>query len=393
MGKKLRILNFAAFLQQQRYIVAISYLFYLYNGLTLSDFLLFQSIFYFTVLIFDIPAGYIGDIFPRKNVLIFSYFLFVIRLLLWIFIPNYYTILAGEILYGLSKAFYKGVSDGYIYDYLSDNNASDLMLNKYGKFNFFISMGSAVSCLIGACIYNYKGFGLILNLELFFNILAISILCFLPQVSQNIRHSSIKTHISNIFQTLIKTVTNPQINIYMFIFGIFFGITSVFVWLFQPLMKNAGLPVFIFGLIYFINHILRALGSLNANKFISKFSLPKIGKLVWILYTLSFILLIINLHLNNIYACFAILVFVCMAIGIQMMFNVGNLSRIQDLISSDSRATVSTINSMLAGMFSGGFLMLFKILIEKGSTTIALCTFFCLFLLVVIPVRKINLKS
>ena len=89
MGKKLRILNFAAFLQQQRYIVAISYLFYLYNGLTLSDFLLFQSIFYFTVLIFDIPAGYIGDIFPRKNVLIFSYFLFVIRLFLWIFIPNF----------------------------------------------------------------------------------------------------------------------------------------------------------------------------------------------------------------------------------------------------------------------------------------------------------------
>ena len=116
--KALKILNFAVLLQQQRYIVAISYLFYLSNGLTLSDFLFFQSIFYFTGLIAEIPAGYIGDIFPRKNILIFSYLLFTLRIVMWIIIPNYYTILFGEILYGLSKAFYRGVSDGYIYDYL-----------------------------------------------------------------------------------------------------------------------------------------------------------------------------------------------------------------------------------------------------------------------------------
>ena len=101
----LKIINFSTFLQQQRYIVAISYLFYLQNGLNLSDFLLFQSIFYFTSLIMEIPAGYIADIFSRKKVLIFSYLLFMFRIILWIFAPNYWTILIGEILYGLSKTF------------------------------------------------------------------------------------------------------------------------------------------------------------------------------------------------------------------------------------------------------------------------------------------------
>lgn len=63
MDKTLSKINFTVFCQQQRYLVAISYLFYVSQGLTFSDFLLFQSIFYLTVLIAEIPAGYIGDIF------------------------------------------------------------------------------------------------------------------------------------------------------------------------------------------------------------------------------------------------------------------------------------------------------------------------------------------
>ena len=71
--KPLNILNLTVLFQQQRYIIPVLYLFYVENGLTLSDFLLFQSIFYFTGLIAEIPAGYFGDIFSRKYVLIFSY--------------------------------------------------------------------------------------------------------------------------------------------------------------------------------------------------------------------------------------------------------------------------------------------------------------------------------
>ena len=138
--KSLKPLYLTVLLQQQRYIIAISFLFYLHNGLSLSTFLLFQSIFYFTGLLAEIPAGYIGDIFSRKKILIFSYMLFVIRIILWIVMPNYYTILFGEILYALSKAFYRGVSDGYIYDYLKGYHITDLMLSKYGKFNFFMSL-------------------------------------------------------------------------------------------------------------------------------------------------------------------------------------------------------------------------------------------------------------
>lgn len=395
LKKPLHILNFAVLLQQQRYIVAISYLFYLQNGLNFSDFLLFQSIFYFTGLFAEIPAGYIGDIFPRKNVLIFSYLLFSVRIILWIVMPNWYTILLGEILYALSKAFYRGVSDGYIYDYLKTNNIKDLMLNKYGKFNFFMSAGSAISCLIGACLYKYIGFTVLLSMELFCNSCAVFLLFFLPKIPQTAERIPFNLHFGRIFHIINKAVTNSKISLYMLYAGILTGITGIFVWNFQPLMKSFGIPAALFGVVYFINHILRALGSLNADKVIQKFSLKQNAFHVWLLYLLCFGILIKILNMTQMYVCLSALLFICVAIGIQMIFNVGSLSRIHGMIVSATRATVSSVNSMLASAFSGTFLMIFKFLADHDSKQFALMFFTVLFFFTIIIVKNLyeNTKS
>ena len=303
--RALKIINLAVLFQQQRYLVAISFLFYLANGLTLSDFLLFQSIFYFTGLIAEIPAGYIGDIFPRKNVLIFSYVLYMCRIAMWIIMPNYYTILLGEICYGLSKAFYRGVSDGYIYDYLKENSITKLMSDKYGKFNFFMSTGSAISCLIGAWLFKFVGFGILLGIEFLFNSFAVFILFFLPNVPHTGRNLSFGKHIKNIFDIVISAMKNPKLNIYLFYGGILTGVTSIFVWNFQPFMKSFALPVYLFGVIYFINHMLRAFGSAGADKVLQKIPLKKVSCFVWLFYLLCFLLMIRVQGMSGYFVCIA----------------------------------------------------------------------------------------
>ncbi len=379
IDKTLRKINFAVFCQQQRYIVAISYLFYLSHGLTLSDFLLFQSVFYFTGLLVEIPAGYIGDIFSKKHVLIFSYLLFIIRILLWIFIPNYYTILMGEILYGLSKAFYRGVSDGYIYDYLKINNAKNLMLNKYGNFNFYMSLASGESCLVGALLYKFFNFNALLCLELFFNSLAVFILIFLPQIPSSKQHLTFNKHFTNIFNIMKDTAKNSKLNLYMLFGAILTGITSVFIWNFQPIMKHFAIPVYLFGLIYFINHVLRALGAKYAEKILQKMPILKIGQFVWILYILNFLILIYIMNMKENYLCIATLIFICITIGIQIAFNIGNLVRIHDLIESNKRATISSIYSMLASLFSGMFVAILGIISNNNSIKISLIFFLIMF--------------
>lgn len=390
-NRPLFILNLTVLFQQQRYIIPVLFLFYIQNGLTFSDFLLFQSIFYFTGLIAEIPAGYIGDIFSRKNVLIFSYCLFIVRIIMWIIRPNYITIMLGEILYGLSKAFYRGVSDGYIYDYLKANKITETMLSNYGKFNFYMSMGSALSGIIGAYLYQYFGFTVLLTIELFFNTASIVLLLFLPKIQQYKKRFLLTPiqHIKRILHILRKTVKNSKINVYMFYSAILTGITSVFVWNFQPFMKAAGVSAVLFGYVFFINHLLRALGSLKAKQIIDIFSLPKTGAIVWILYLLSFAVMLNSLKYNNISICLLTILFICIAIGIQMTFNVGSLSRIHGLIPSISRATMSSVNSMLSGLCSGVFLLIFKLFVDYHSQKTAIIFFIILFVFVIIPVKRI----
>lgn len=149
----LKILNYSSFLQYQRFVMPISFLFYLENGLTFSDFILFQSIFNITCLCAKIPMGFLGDIFSKKYILIFSYFLFLLRVILWINFSGFWIILVGEILYGLFKAFYKGNVDSYIYEWLSKCNKEQHMLPDYGKLSFYTSMGSAISCFVGVILF------------------------------------------------------------------------------------------------------------------------------------------------------------------------------------------------------------------------------------------------
>lgn len=317
----------------------------------------------------------------------------MVRILLWIFIPNYFTILIGEVLYGLSKAFYRGVSEGYIYDYLKTKNTTKDMLNKYGNFNFYMSVASGVSCLLGAWLYKFLGFGLLLSFELFFNSVAILTLFFIPQLPSNKRIIPFSKHLTSVLNIIKSTVKDSNLNLHMLYSCILFGMTSIFVWNFQPLMKSFAIPVYLFGSIYFINHILRAIGSKYAEKVLQKLTLVEVGEYVWILYLFSFILIACILDMTNRYVCIAVLIFICVVIGIQIIFNVGNLVRIHHLISSDKRATISSINNMIASLFSWIFLFIFRQISNHVSIRIPIILFLIIFFFSIIILNKIKTNN
>ena len=55
------------------------------------------------------------------------------------------------------------------------------MIDKYGKWAFYTSLGSAVSCIAGVILlYKFYGFHTILYIELITQVLAISCLLLLP---------------------------------------------------------------------------------------------------------------------------------------------------------------------------------------------------------------------
>ena len=373
----LQILNFASFLQYQRFIMPISFLFYLYNGLSFSDFILFQSIFNITCLIAKIPMGYLGDLFSKKAIIIVSYLLFTLRVILWIFFKGYWVVLTGEILYGLFKALYRGNVDSYVYDWLKLNNVKDKMLSRYGKLSFYTSLGSAVSCLAGAYMYKYMDFIHMLHIELFLQIIALLFLFMLPNIkntSRIIRIDTFAKYTKALYVNIISVIKNKKINYLILYSAVLTGFTGIFVWNFQPILKSCSAPVVVFGILSFINQALRGIGGLFAEKICKTLN----NTLIYIEYFVllfSFILLLYAHSQKNYIIVLSALLVICVSILIFYVFNTYTISKVHANTQDYKRSTTSSTNTFFGDFASFLFLYLFKHLYDTLGFNISVCIF------------------
>lgn len=391
LKEPLRLFNISTFLQTQILMLPVLLLFYKENGLSLGDYFLFQGIFSISALLFEIPAGYIGDIFPRRNVLIFSYLLFVLRLILWLFFKGYWIVLIGEILYSMSKAFYSGVADGYVYDYLKTQNKTHKMLSKYGKLNFSMSVGTALASLIGPVLYREYGFIVLIIIELILNSTAIGLLFSLPNVASTHKHiKGIKAKYKELFSIAKTTFQNKNICYYIWYSGILAGTTMVFVWSFQPVMEVCLISVELFGIVYGVNHGCRALAAFCLDKTLKFISLKNLGILTYVAFILSFLVSILVVQLHSPTIGMILLSLICVVIGCQLTFTLSHVSRLHTFVPSDIRSTVASVNNMISRSMAGLMLILFKVFsMFDVSLSYSFLIYLLIFSVAIIPLHKI----
>ena len=342
----------------------ISFLFYLYNGLTFSQFILCQGIYNATCLISKISFGFLGDIFSKKYILLFAYMCFTLRVLLWINFSGFAIILAGEILYGLFKAFYKGNIDSYIYEYLKRYDSGHQMVSKYGKMAFSNSTGSAISCIVGVILYKYLGFKAVLYAELMTQILSIVLLLFIPNIKTSTKVDII-AYLKTVFNSIKNVLVNCKVNYYVIYSGMLSGLTNVFVWNFQSLLKLSSAPVFLYGVINFINQILRAFGGWNAKKILEKFTNKSLIIFEYVGVLVSFLLLLSGYIIKNYVLIFISLVLISIIIMMFIVFNIFTISKIHQYTEDYNRAMTSSTNTFIEDFMSVFLLLGFRALYDQ----------------------------
>ena len=386
----LKLLNWSVFFQTQIFMLPIMLLFYQSNGLTKGDYFLFQGIFSIAALCFEVPAGYIADWISRKKVLILSYALFLTRLFLWYFFGGYWIILIGELLYAASKAFFSGIADGYIYDLLKSKGQTTRMLKRYGRMNFFMSTGTAIASLFGAMLYEEFGVMTLIVIEIIFNSIAIGMIFFLPDVpSERTETLSVKEKYHDLFKIAKSALTNDKIKYYIGYSAMAVAASMIFVWSFQPLMQIAGIPVALFGVVYFINHAFRALAGYLLEKTMSFISLKRLGIMVYALFIIAFFAAMGMLYIKSTWINMCIMTYICFVIAAQWTFTLASISRIHTFVSSNIRSTVSSLNTMVSRLLTGFVLILFKFLLDGINMQKAFYIYLCLFLLSVYPLIRL----
>ena len=404
--RNFRIFNLSVFFQTQLFLLPFLLLFYQSCGLTVGDFFLFQGVFSLAALLLEIPMGYLGDIFPKKNILILSYTFYVIRCMLWLFFARYgyWIILIGEILFAAQKTTFTGVSDSYIYEYLKHYNIPQKMAKHYGTMNFFLAFGTAFSVFISTPIYaivskytlaeyghNYAFFVLI-SLELILNLAAIGLLSRLPTFSQTpLPKGTLKKSYQRLFQSITWMAKNTNIRYHVLYSGLLNAITLVFAWSFQPIMKFLLFPVSLYGVVYFMNHSLRAFSSLCIDKIGNFISLSKMSLLTFVLFIIGFMGTFVIFTIPTISPYWGLLYFffISLTIGIQLAFRLLCDCRLHTFIPSEMRATLSSVNTATSRLYAAFFFVLMKILLDGASiqSTFVIC--FIIFVILSFPLKDV----
>lgn len=353
--------NLALFLYAFLLINPVILFFYQYNGLSVKELFLFQGIFYIVSIFSEFITGFISDILFRKKVLIISFALLLAVALIWLKMRGFYIVLAGEILFAISKVMRDNSVSGYLYDYLSEKNKNSEMVFAYGNINFFFSAGTAVSALVGTFLYQKYNFNIVLITEIILILIGLCLIASCPDINkQSTKYTGKKlSERINEFKAVTKEKLKDKSLMYYIYYSSLLTACSVFFALsFQPLMQNALFPVFLFGVATFFNHGIRALSGVFAG-FITKYI--KIRQMIiplYILYILSFVLIFLIIRMKSIPIILVFIAIICFIIGFQLIFTICHISRLQRKTSYEDRGNIMMLNNVFSRVLSAFILIL-----------------------------------
>jgi len=129
-------------------------LFIFYSDLGLSELKMFQlkAFYSISIVIFEIPSGYVADVIGRRKTLIIGSILGTIGFAIYSLFSGFWTFMAAEIILGIGQSFISGADSALLYDSLkADNRTKDYV--KYEGRNFSIgNFSEAIAGFMGGAL-------------------------------------------------------------------------------------------------------------------------------------------------------------------------------------------------------------------------------------------------
>ena len=271
------------------FAVPIIALFWLDNGLNLTQIMILQSLFSIVIILLEIPTGYFADIYGRKKALIISGMGIFGGIVVYSISYNFLEFLIGECLFAIGLSFYSGASSAFIYDTLKDLKQKKNYKRIWGNVKFYGMLALAISSIIGGFIGEINlRYTFYFSLPFMVLLIPISLSFVEPK-----RHKIIvkKGHFSKLKDTLrFSLIKNIKLRWIMVYAAIIFGFNNAGLWLYQPYFKLTGIDIAYFGVIFASFHVFAAVSSKYADKIEKrlgqKFSLIMLAGIVVVGYFL-----------------------------------------------------------------------------------------------------------
>lgn len=135
-------------------IIPIMSLFFLARNQSFADIGILYAIFSLSGFIFEIPTGYFGDKYGRKNSVITGLIILSITSYIWTTLTSTLGFGIFAAIWMLGLAFISGSFEGYIYDYLKNKQKEKYYEELISKSSMLSYLGGGVGSIIGAYIFS-----------------------------------------------------------------------------------------------------------------------------------------------------------------------------------------------------------------------------------------------
>jgi len=365
LDKAQALLRWACAIRQMLFVLPVIILIYQYKGLTVGDFFLLQGIFAFAVFFFEVPTGYIGDLFSRKKVIVISFFVNLLGSAVIYFFRGFSFIMLGEMLMALSASLFSGTGEAYLYDVLKKQGKENEMVKALGRNTSYAICGTAIATVLGGFIYHYLGpDNTVLASTTVISIASVMTL-FLPDISDVKRVvAKGKSKWKDILEISSYASTHHEIKWLMLYPAAFGAGTLILMWGMQPLMEKALIPTMFFGIFMGLLHFFRAIFSHFSGSILKKMKTNGFSLTIFVFLFLGLAAASALPDINETIWVYAGLVVMCVAAGTTAPLNVVTSSMINHRIKSDERATVLSVKSMFSRMFTGTAMVSLKFMLD-----------------------------
>ena len=314
-------------------VMPIIVLFFEEHGLSLTQIMILQATYSFSVALFEIPSGFFADIYGRRLSLVYGSVLTFIGYLIFSFYSGFNEFFIAEIFLGIGGSLISGADSALIYDTLlelkKDEDYAKIEGKNYGIGNISEGIAGVIGGFLAVSSLNLPVY--IQTVIIFFSIpIAYSLVE--PKSSYKLA-KSIKSILLIVKETFIEKNQLKWYIIYSSSMGI--GTLSI-AWFVQPFLIELNTPIVYYGIIWASLNIIAGITSYYSYIFKSSNILIYIS----LLMSTSFLALGMNISLYGLIFIVAIYIFR----GI-ITPNLRNLININS--TSERRATVLSLRSFM----------------------------------------------
>jgi len=283
-------------------IMPVIVLFFQDNGLNLHKIMILQACYSLSLGLTEIPSGYAADILGRRKTLILGCILAFVGFSIFSISYDFWWFLAAEILLGLGNSFISGADTALMYDSLLEVKAENRFLKYEGRSisigNFSEAAAGILGGFLAAISFRYPAYAQVL-------VALIAIPFAISLVEPKTHTKRLKNSWKSIMGVVRFSLVESKILRTYIIYSSAIGIgTLMMAWLAQPFLKDIGIGMKNYGIIWALLNIIVGIFAFLAHKIERRFTELNSLLFVGLFSVLGYILLANNMNYVGLFILF-----------------------------------------------------------------------------------------